>query len=1139
MTPHATSPLHTGQNARVVITCTKCQHRNPPDSRFCGRCGTTLVAQTDRREERKIISVLFVDLVGFTSRAERMDVEDVRAMLAPFYALVRERLEQNGGTVEKFIGDAIMAVFGAPLTREDDPERAVRAGLGIRDAVAASNERHPGLDLHVRIAVNTGEALVALDANAAAGEGIASGDVVNTAARLQSAAPIDGVVVGAETYQATCDVIEYDESFDVKAKGKTEPVRCWPAVRARSRVGETRRRQDATPLIGRQQERRALIDAFEHVVRERSVQALTLVGVPGIGKSRLIRELFRYIDQQPELVQWREGRSPPYGDSGSLWALGEIVKAEAGLLDSHESKAAASTLARAVASIVDDHEEAEWVGRHLHALVGLEGDAILFGDRRAEAFAAWRRFIERLAEKRPTVLVFEDLHWADDDAIDFVEHLVAWADHVPLLVLCTGRPELLERRPRWGADTGATRVLSLAPLTESETRDFLDALLPNALLPEETRSVLLAAAEGNPLYALEFVRMLRDRQLLVERNGEWILEQVEDFPVPDSVHGIVSARLDSLPETDKAVIQDAAVVGRAFWVGAVASVSERGKWAIEEALRQLEHRQLVRRRHESAIAGDSEWVFEHALIRDVAYRTTVRRLRAEKHQRAAEWFSSLIGDRRDRADAIAYHYVSALENADAVGTSSAELRAETLGALQAAAERAMSIHSHTEAARLWGQALALCASENELRSRLLLEYGKALALADEPAAEILDEASAALVAAGDLASAAEAESTNGWLLSLAGKMDHVRARDERALELVRDAPPSYAKALILTRAGSNAVLDRKTRADALRLLGDALAIAEQLGLREIQAEALQFVGLTRLDAGETNGIEDNEKALAIAVELNSPVSLSCYGNLADMRRYFGALEDSARLHVAGERASERFGIPVQVRRFRAEQAIDLYYGGSWDEALEHLEEYLDAVQTGSPHRGVGEAWLNRGRIRLARADSEGALTDARAALAFARETGEPWDLFPALAFHARAVDESAPDQAEASVAELLAALAAGQPFWGAASLPDVLVVAGAKHRAQLRSLLDAARPSTRWYEAARAVIDGDFVRAADTYAAMGSRPDEAVARFEAAKRSSASGGRQADEDELARALVFFRSVDARAYLRHAEPLTSA
>jgi tetratricopeptide (TPR) repeat protein len=632
--------------------------------------------------------------------------------------------------------------------------------------------------------------------------------------------------------------------------------------------------------------------------------------------------------------------------------------------------------------------------------------------------------------------------------------------------------------------------------------------------------------------------MLRDRELLVQRDGEWVLEQTDDFPVPDSVHGIVAARLDALTSTDKAVIQDASVVGRLFWVGAVASVSERGRWAIEEALRQLEHRQLVRRRHESAVAGDSEWVFEHALIRDVAYRTIVRRLRAEKHHRAAEWMSSLSGDLRDRADAIAFHYVTAFENAEASGTSTAELRHEALSALRAAAERAVSINSHAEAARLWRQAVDVAAPDDGIRPRLLLEYGKSLAIVDEPAAEILDEAAAGLIAAGELACAAEAESTNGWLLSLAGREDLARARDERALELVRDSPPSHAKALILTRAGTHVALDPITNARSLRLLAEALSIAEQRGFRDIQAEALQFVGLTRLDAGELEGIVDIEKALAVALELNSPVSLSCYGNLADVRRDLGALEESAKLHAAGERAAVRFGIPVQVRRFRAEQAIDLYYSGQWDEALSHLEEYLEVVETGSPHRGVGEARLNRARIRLARGDTEGAWEDARAALEFAREIGEPWNLFPALALHARAAAESAPEQVDRSVEEFLASLTTSQPFWGAASLPDLLAAADPAHQAELRPRLDAASPPTRWYDAARAMIDGDFVAAANIYAEMGSQPDEAVARLEAAKRSSSSGDGHGG-GELARALAFFRGVGARAYVREAELLTSS
>jgi len=283
-----------------------------------------------------VITVLFVDLVGFTSRAEGMDVEDVRGMLAPYHTLVRQQLEQRRGTVEKFIGDAVMAVFGAPTAHEDDPERAVRAALAIREALAVSNERNPDLDLHVRIGVNTGEALVSLDARPAAGESMASGDVVNTAARLQTAAPIDGVVVGEATYRATRDVIEYERVPAVHAKGKAAPIPCWRAMGARSRVGESRRRHDATPLIGRRREYEALLDAFERAHRNRSVQILTLVGVPGIGKSRLVRELFHDLDRRPELIRWREGRSPPYGHGVTFWSLGEIVKAEAGMLESHE-----------------------------------------------------------------------------------------------------------------------------------------------------------------------------------------------------------------------------------------------------------------------------------------------------------------------------------------------------------------------------------------------------------------------------------------------------------------------------------------------------------------------------------------------------------------------------------------------------------------------------------------------------------------------------------------------------------------------------------------------------------------------------------------------------------------------------------
>jgi class 3 adenylate cyclase/tetratricopeptide (TPR) repeat protein len=1119
-----------------VPFCSSCHYPNAPEARFCASCGAALAPAAPRREERKVVTTLFADLVGFTSRAERMDVEDVRALLAPYHALVRQQLEQRNGTVEKFAGDAVMAVFGAPLAHEDDPERAVRAALAIREALAISNERRPELDLHVRIGVNTGEALVALDANPAFGESIASGDVVNTAARLQTAAPIDGVVVGEATYRATRDVIQYEQLPAVVAKGKAAPIACWQALRARSSIGESRRRRDAAPLVDRHREREALLEALEQAKRSRSVQMLTLVGVPGIGKSRLVRELFRDLDRRPELIRWREGRSPPYGQGVTFWALGEIVKAEAGMRGGEDPESAASKLAVAVAAVTDDSDEAEWVARHLRALVGLETEETLFGDRRAEAFAAWRRFIERLAQRRPTVLVFDDVHWADDALLDFIEHLVDWATDVPLLALCTARPELFERRPAWRADSSTSRILSLGPLSEAETHELFDALLGTTRLPAATRSPLLSGAAGNPLYAEELVRMLVDHGILVQKEGEWQLEQSGDFPVPDSVLGIIAARLDALPLDDKAVVQDASVVGKVFSPEAVAFVAERSRWVIEEALRRLEQRQLIRRRHDPSVAGESEYVFEHALIREVAYRTIVRAVRAEKHHRAAEWLSSLSGALHDRADTIAHHYVAALENAEASGHAIPELRPAASNALQAAAERAVSLHSHSAAARLWRKALELSSAEDGRRPRLLLALGKALALADEPAVQTLDEAAAALLDAGDVSGAAEAESTSAWLLSVAGKPERARVRDARAVELVRDAAPSPEKALILSSVGAHSVFVRERRGEVLRVLEEALSIAGNLGLREIEAEALQFVGLARLDAGDAEGIRDIENALTGATELNSPVSLSCYGNLADMRRYFGSLQASAALHLEGERAAERFGIPVQVRRFRAEQACDLYYGGDWDGALVHVEEYLNAVEAGSPHRGVGEARLHRGRIRLARSDPGGALEDAETALEFARKTGEPFNLFPALAFHARASVERAPKQAEASVAELLEGLAIGQPFWGAWSLPDLVGVAREDELVELKRVLARATPHTRWYDAVFAAIDGDYARAADVYAEIGSQPDEAVARVRAVEQAVAAGDGSREQDQLASALAFFTRVGAQEYLRHAKTL---
>ena len=529
-----------------MVTCPACGQENPEHSRFCGMCGAALVPATaPPREERKVVTILFTDLVGSTARAEGLDPEDVSATLSAYYAQLRAELERHGGTVEKFIGDAVMAVFGAPVAHEDDPERAVRAALAIRDSI--------GEELQIRTAVNTGEALVALGAKPGEGDAMVAGDVVNTAARLQGAAPVNGILVGEGTYRATRQTIEYREAPPVEAKGKAEPVKVWEAVSALARFGSDVEQKLRTPLVGRERERGLLADALAHARAEQSAQLVTLVGVPGIGKSRLVAELYQIVEADPDLISWRQGRSLPYGERVSFWALGEIVKAHAGILESDDAAAAEGKLEAMLEALSEDEREREWLARHARPLVGLEGTERA---EREEAFAAWRRLLEAAAEQRPLVLVFEDLHWADDGLLDFVDHLADWATTVPLLIVCTARPELLDRRAGWGGGKRNAFTLSIGALTDEETAVLLQRLLDRTVLDAEAQQAVLQRAEGNPLYAEEYARMLAEHA-----DG--------DLPLPETVQGLIAARIDGLAAEEKALLQEASVIGKVFWPGAL------------------------------------------------------------------------------------------------------------------------------------------------------------------------------------------------------------------------------------------------------------------------------------------------------------------------------------------------------------------------------------------------------------------------------------------------------------------------------------------------------------------------------------------------------------------------------------------
>jgi class 3 adenylate cyclase/tetratricopeptide (TPR) repeat protein len=770
------------------------------------------------RRERKVITVVFADIVGFTERADQLDPEDVEAILQPYQDLLRTELERMGGNVEKFIGDAVMAVFGAPAAHEDDPERAVRAALAVRDRIREDGK------LGVRIAVHTGEAIVRLDAHLAAGETIAAGDVLNTAARLEEAAPTNGVLVGEATYSATRHVFEYLEAEPVKAKGKAEPIPAWEAIRlSRPDVGV--REASTTPLVGRGHELTLLRETLGRVESERSPQLVTLVGVPGIGKSRLVRELVQSDFQEHPLRSWRQGRCLPYGDGVSFWAIAEIVKQQAGILESDEPEVVAEKLLRAVSEAVEE-DEAAWVRRQLSPLVGLEGETGIGSERREESFDAWRRFLEAVAEQRPLMTVIEDLHWADDGLIDFLDYLADWARGVPLLIVCTARPELLDRRPGWGGGKLNALTLRLSPLPDEEAARLIASVLDRAVLPAETQAELLERAGGNPLYAEQFAL------LYLERGSTHV-------PLPDNIHALIAARLDTLSPEEKGLLQDAAVIGRIFWSGALPARDD----GLSDRLHALERKEFVRREQRSSVAGEDEYAFRHVLVRDVAYGQIPRAERARKHELAAAWIESL-GRPQDHAEVLAHHYVAALELTTASGGDTRALAACARNALRDGGDRALSLNSFAAASGFYSSALDLTAGNDPERPLLLFRLGEARFNNEEAGDEILVEAAAALAEAGNLEAAAETEVMLSHIAWTRGLREEAFDHLERATTLIDELPPSFAK----TR-----VLSQRTR--------HFMLVSGDRGLRAV----------IRLTRGDLEGaLEDTARALELAQRSDDP-----------------------------------------------------------------------------------------------------------------------------------------------------------------------------------------------------------------------------------------------------------------------------
>jgi class 3 adenylate cyclase/tetratricopeptide (TPR) repeat protein len=1066
----------------------------------------------ESRRERKVVTVLFCDLVGFTARAESLDPEDVEALLGPYHTRVRAELERHGGTVEKFIGDAVMALFGAPVAHEDDPERAVRAALAIHDFALEE-----GLEL--RIGVTTGEALVRLDAQPDSGEGMASGDVVNTAARLQSAAPVNGILVSEATHRATRDAVEYEEAPAVEAKGKSEPVAVWRAVAARSRFGVDVSHHARTELVGREREMAILSEAFERAHQERVPQLVTLVGVPGIGKSRLVYELSRIADAAPDLITWRQGRCLAYGDGVAFWALAEMVKAQAGIDERDTEDGAIAKLRTAIDAAIPEEGDARWVESHLRPLIGVETESGLGGDRRGEAFAAWRRFLEALADQRMLVLVFEDLHWADDGLLDFVDELVEWLHDVPLLVVASARPELLERRPGWGGGKLNASTIGLAPLSSEQTSLLIGRVLERAVLPTATQGALLERAEGNPLYAEQFA------QLYLERGS------ASELQLPETLQGIVAARLDGLTTVEKAALQDAAVIGKVFWAGGLGLDADQSR----PLLHSLERKGFLSRQRRSSVEGESEWSFSHMLLRDVAYSQIPRAERAAKHRAAAEWIESL-GRSEDYAELLAHHWRSALELAEASGQDGAELVEPVRGALREAGTRAISVNSYATAAAYYEDSLALWPEDDADRPQLLYRWADALYLAaDDRALEALETARDAVLEAGDEQTAAEAELSVSRIWWHRGQRDESVRHTARAAELA-GTTPSPAAARVLANVARTRMIAGEP-AEGLRVGERALAMAEALGNDEIRAHALTTVGVSKGYLGSPGGIADMELAVEIAVGVRSPQAGTILNNLAVRALFDFDLRRMAHLFDEGLRVAELYGSAADARWLRGQQAVSAYFLGRWDEALERDERFIAECEAGSPHYLYYRMLGDRAEIRDARGDAEGALGDFRRALAVAREAGDPQALMPRLGSTILAFEEHGlADEARAladELVDLVPAYAHEAPL--ALSFAFLLSRLAPEFEPALREALGNA-PSGPWKELAFVCLDRDFVRAADIWAAGGSPTLEARVRLCAAEELIDSGRRAQGEEQARSALEFYRSVAATYFMQRCETL---
>ncbi|HEY8774634.1 MAG TPA: adenylate/guanylate cyclase domain-containing protein [Gaiellaceae bacterium] len=918
----------------------------PVGASFCDECGAPLGAGPAQARpaaaiasgpaapsaERRLVSVLFADLVGFTSASEDCDAEDTRELLSRYFETCQRLISLYGGTVEKFIGDAVMAVWGTPVANEDDAERAVRAAL---DLVAAVPELDP--QLRARAGVLTGEAAVTLGAT---GQGMVAGDLVNTASRIQSAADPGAVLVGEVTRRATEAAIAYEPAGEHELKGKVEAVPLYRALRVTAARGGAQKSAGLEPpFVGRQRELRLVKELFHGCGEEGKAHLVSVSGIAGIGKSRLAWEFEKYVDGLAESFWWHRGRCLAYGDGVAYWALAEMVRMRAGILEEEAPEPALAKLRKNIEEHVADTEERSWLEPRLAHLLGL---AERTAPDREDLFSAWRLFFERLAEQGTVVLVFEDLQWADNGLLDFVEYLLEWSRSHPLFVLALARPELAERRPAFGAGGRNGTTLSLEPLSELAMEQLLDGFVPG--LPEELRAQILARAEGVPLYAVETVRMLLDRGLLT-REGDVYRPTgpIEALDVPETLQALVAARLDGLAPEERRLLQDASVLGKSFTKTGLAALSGLAEPELDPLLTSLVRKEVFSVQADPRSPERGQYSFLQDLLKRVAYDTLAKAERKARHLAAAAHLVQAFGaGEQEIVEVIAAHYLEAYR-ASPDADDAPEIKAKAQEMLTRAGERAASLAANEEAEHYFERAAEL--TDEPLTEAALRERAGAAAWV----AGRIDQAGSHFGRALELYEgqgmthpAARVSSRLGEVEWRSGHLDQALERMERAIAVLAGDEPDSDLATLAAQLGRLHFFKGEVGL-ATERIDTAIEIAESLWLPEVLSQALNTQGMIASFNGRSEqSVALLKHALELALEHDlTRAALRAYNNLGDQFDRRDRYEEAIELHRRGLALARKAGDRIMEWRLLGELAYCLSRAGEWSESVALAAEVPD------------------------------------------------------------------------------------------------------------------------------------------------------------------------------------------------------